>query len=176
MDKLRNLLAAQNWQEADTETAKLLDAAGSIDSFPCEDLRIIDRLWVDLSNGHFGFSVQEVIYQHINNRYLEIGGTRDYLKEPWEEFVNIVGWRKNNDWIAQECVFNLTAPQGHLPVLGQWSESTDDYGGRQWYGLSLGNRWWYSQVTDWNCRDVSEDNHRYFSSLMSRLATCDISE
>ncbi|NJR67007.1 MAG: transcriptional regulator, partial [Leptolyngbyaceae cyanobacterium CRU_2_3] len=38
-----------------------------IREFPCEDLRVIDRLWVQYSNGRFGFSVQKRIW-------LEVGG------------------------------------------------------------------------------------------------------
>ncbi|CCQ59603.1 GUN4 domain-containing protein, partial [Crocosphaera watsonii] len=42
------------------------------DNFPCEDLRIIDQLWVKYSNGQFGFSVQKQIYMD------ELGGTKMY--------------------------------------------------------------------------------------------------
>ncbi|NJO66941.1 MAG: transcriptional regulator, partial [Leptolyngbyaceae cyanobacterium RM1_405_57] len=31
-------------------------------NFPCEELLAIDRLWVNYSNGKFGFSVQKKIY------------------------------------------------------------------------------------------------------------------
>ena len=73
---LRNLLAAKKWKEADEETRRvMLKVAGreeggwldrkSIDKFPCEDLRTIDQLWVKYSNGRFGFSVQERIYQSL---------------------------------------------------------------------------------------------------------------
>ncbi len=173
---LEDLLAAHQWQEADTETANLLSSyTGGVSEFPCEDLHTIDRLWVDYSNGLFGFSVQKAIYQRINNRYQQIGGTRDYMIEPWKEFAYQVGWYKNNKWVSQHCTFDLKAPKGHLPVLGRWSESSDDYGQPQWSGLSLGVLWWYSQVTDWNCRDISDSNHGYFSSLMLRLTSCDIS-
>jgi hypothetical protein len=173
---LKDLLAAHKWQEADTETANLLRSyTGGVIDFPCEDLHTIDQLWIDYSKGLFGFSVQKAIYQRINDTYQQIGGIRDYMKEPWEEFAYQVGWYKNNDWIAQHCTFDLTAPKGHLPVLGAWSESNDDWGSDSWYGLSLGVQWWYSQATDWNSRNISDSNHRYFSSLMSRLTACDIS-
>jgi serine/threonine protein kinase len=77
--KLRNLLAAQKWKEADQETARvMLEAANrtkegyldrqSIENFPCEDLRTIDQLWVKYSEGRFGFSVQKQIW-------LELGGS-----------------------------------------------------------------------------------------------------
>jgi GUN4-like len=172
---LKDLLAAHKWQEADTETANLLSSyTGGVSSFSYEDLRTIDRLWIEHSNCLFGFSVQKAIYQRINDTYQQIGGTRDYMKEPWEEFAYQVGWYKNNEWIAQHCTFALTAPKGHLPVLGQWSESNDDWGGDKWYGLSLGVRSWYSEATGWHQDNISDGHHRYFSYLMSRLTACDI--
>jgi len=36
-----------------------------IEKFPCEDLRTIDQLWVEYSNGSFGFSVQKRIYRSV---------------------------------------------------------------------------------------------------------------
>ncbi|CCI15460.1 GUN4 domain protein (fragment) [Microcystis aeruginosa PCC 9806] len=67
--KLRDLLAAGKWEEADQETAKVMcQAAGrekegyldtaSINNFPCEDVRTINQLWLHYSKGKDGFSVQ----------------------------------------------------------------------------------------------------------------------
>ncbi|MFM6817170.1 MAG: GUN4 domain-containing protein, partial [Dolichospermum sp.] len=78
--KLRDLLAAGKWKEADEETRQVMLAVAkrererwlnveSIDNFPCADLRTIDQLWVKYSDGRFGFSVQKRIYQGL-------GGTR----------------------------------------------------------------------------------------------------
>jgi hypothetical protein len=88
--KLRDLLAARKWQEADKETLRVILAVAkreqegwlntsSIDNFSCEDLRIIDQLWLKYSNLKFGFSVQRKIYQSL-------GGTRSYDKKIWEAF------------------------------------------------------------------------------------------
>ncbi|MFM6508212.1 MAG: GUN4 domain-containing protein, partial [Dolichospermum sp.] len=73
-NKLRDLLKAEKWQEADKETRRVMLAVAkreekgwfnveSIDNFPCADLRTIDQLWVKYSDGKFGFSVQKRIYQ-----------------------------------------------------------------------------------------------------------------
>ncbi|MFM6619893.1 MAG: GUN4 domain-containing protein, partial [Dolichospermum sp.] len=78
--KLRDLLKAGKWKEADEETLRVMLCVGereregwldinSIDNFPCADLSIIDKLWVKYSDGRFGFSVQKRIYQSL-------GGTR----------------------------------------------------------------------------------------------------
>ncbi|NJK69765.1 MAG: hypothetical protein HC789_19590 [Microcoleus sp. CSU_2_2] len=41
-----------------------LDRA-SIEEVSCEDLQTVDQLWVKYSNGHFGFSVQQRIYENV---------------------------------------------------------------------------------------------------------------
>ena len=118
---LRNLLAAKKWKAADEETARvMLKVAGreekgwldeeSIDKFPCEDLRTIDRLWVKYSNCRFGFSVQKRIYQSL-------GGTREYDWEVWQQFGDRIGWRKNNEWLYyNDLTFSEKAPEAHLPL------------------------------------------------------------
>ncbi len=120
--KLRDLLAAGKWKEADQETANvMLKVAGrekegwldreSIEKFPCEDLRTIDQLWVKYSNGRFGFSVQK----HI---WLEVGGKLgEYDQQIWENFCDRVGWRVNNKWLYySDQTFSPNAAGGHLPV------------------------------------------------------------
>ncbi|MDE5117614.1 MAG: GUN4 domain-containing protein, partial [Trichodesmium sp. St2_bin2_1] len=75
--KLRDLLKAKKWKEADEETrVKILKVANresegwlrqeDAENFSCQDLGTIDKLWVKYSNGKFGFSVQKQIYQGMN--------------------------------------------------------------------------------------------------------------
>ncbi len=120
--RLRDLLAAGKWKEADQETAKVMLQAANreeagylrvedIAIFPCDDLRTIDRLWVKYSNGKFGFSVQKKIYQSL-------GGTRGYNEKIWDAFGDRVGWRDKERWLYyNDLTFDLKAPSGHLPVL-----------------------------------------------------------
>ncbi len=79
--RLRDLLAAGKWKEADMETKQVMLAVAkrekegrlderSIDNFPCEDLRTIDQLWVKYSGGKFGFSVQKRIYQGLERELM----------------------------------------------------------------------------------------------------------
>ena len=125
---LRDLLAAGKWKEADQETAKVMCmAAGrvhegwldtnSIDTFPCEDLRTINQLWLHYSKGKFGFSVQKEIYESL-------GGTRVYHEKVWEKFGDRVGWRKGGNFVMDysDLTFNLReASPAHLPVVvGCW--------------------------------------------------------
>ncbi|WP_086757883.1 GUN4 domain-containing protein [Nostoc sp. 106C] len=118
--KLRDLLAAGKWKDADEETlAVMLKATGretegyvddkSIENCPCTDLRTIDQLWIQYSKGHFGLSVQKRIYESVRKDYDKLGDR--------------VGWRKGmfikKNWLTYlELTFSLNAPQGHLPVVG----------------------------------------------------------
>ena len=120
--KLRQLLEAEKWNEADEETLNvMLQVANiqrrhfldveSMQKFPCKDLRKIDRLWFKSSGGKFGFSVQKKIYESL-------GGTKEYNKEVWEEFSDRVGWRRRDEIIKySNLIFRLEeAPPAHLPV------------------------------------------------------------
>ncbi|MEG4348582.1 serine/threonine-protein kinase [Microcoleus sp. LAD1_D5] len=120
--RLRDLLAAGKWKDADRETFKVMLKAArrekegwldtnSIENFPGDDLRTIDQLWVKYSQGRFGFSVQKKIW-------LEIGGKVDYDTEC--KLGDRVGWRKRRKgrkgWLEyDDLTFNLEAPRGHLP-------------------------------------------------------------
>jgi serine/threonine protein kinase len=128
--KLDRLLASGKWKEADLETAnKMLEVARrtsedwrlrveDIDRFPCEDLRIIDQLWVQHSQGRFGFSVQKRIYQGL-------GGTREYDDKILDAFGDRVGWCVNKKWLSySELKFNKKQPEGYLPrvvVVELWA-------------------------------------------------------
>ncbi|BBD63137.1 hypothetical protein NIES2109_59870 (plasmid) [Nostoc sp. HK-01] len=120
--KLRDLLKAKKWQEADNETyLVMLQAVGKdkrdllypedISDFPCTDLYTIDNLWLKYSNQHFGFSVQR-------NIYLKVGGKLDGKFEQWIPFCERLGWTKNyKAIISSEVNYNIWASEGHLPGL-----------------------------------------------------------
>ncbi|MGH2412541.1 MAG: GUN4 domain-containing protein, partial [Microcystaceae cyanobacterium] len=131
-NKLRNLLAAGKWKEADEETARVMLQAANredegwlrvedLENFPCEDLRTINQLWLHYSKGKFGFSVQKEIYQNL-------GGKREYNEEVWEKFADTVGWRVKNGWPDyKDITFDLSAPRRHLPggdlwKVGKWED------------------------------------------------------
>ena len=116
--RLRDLLKARKWKEADQETRTvMLKTAGrqkeswldrySIKKLPFIDLRTIDQLWVKYSNGRFGFSVQKRIWESVGHDE--------------EKFGNRVGWYKegivsDDVWLEySELTFSLNAPVGHFP-------------------------------------------------------------
>ena len=114
---LKALLTIKNWKEANQETANIIRQfvgkenkellrREDINNFSCQYLRMIDQLWIKYSQGKFGFSVQQDIYQKLN-------GT---IKERERSFGEQVGWIENGQWL-KDYTFNLDAPKGHLPVF-----------------------------------------------------------
>ena len=138
---LLNYLATGRWQEADRETDRLmLEVAGrteqgyltieDIKNFPCDDLRILDQLWVKFSGGRFGFSVQKKIY-------VECGATLDGKypgQEIWEKFGDRVCWRREGQWLTNdELNPSLSSPQVIFP--GAWSRGGVVEWGVLWGGI-----------------------------------------
>jgi hypothetical protein len=131
--KLRDLLAAGEWKEAERETAALLlkisgrEQEGQlttedIEKFPCPDLRTIDQLWVKYSKGRFGFSVQQPIWENSGGRQdADLETCHHFGDSRWDSFASRVGWRVNGNWLSWfDLTFTLNAPEGHLPLgLGQ---------------------------------------------------------
>ena len=127
--RLRDFLAEGKWQEADKETvALMLKVAGKnqdeklsvldIESFPCSELEKINQLWVDYSQGRFGFSVQKSIYFDVEKSIEErFGKNRKYYKMIWQNFSDAVGWQvEGQAKYYKDMDFSLNAPIGHLPV------------------------------------------------------------
>ena len=122
--KLRDLLAAGHWREADQETWAVLCQAlgkpigryllpGDISKVPCEDMHIIDGLWTKHSQKRFGWTVQAQIYQNVGSDY--------------GSFCQHIGWPMHNSTSNYSSLkFNRSAPIGHLPS-------------RVWVG---GSYWW----------------------------------
>ena len=121
--QLRDYLKAEKWRKANDETGDLLlEATGrrlqgwvteeKMKQFPCADLKIIDNLWREYSNGHFGWSIQFPIFIATGNR-----PGRLVDDEAYREFGDRVGWRKDGDWIVfkENLGYDLSSPPGHLP-------------------------------------------------------------
>ncbi len=125
---LQSLLKAQKWQQADEMTYDLMSEAGDNDNsgfitskelkdMPCEDLQTIDRLWVEYSQGKFGLSVQQRIYQNV-------GSPQTVDIDNYRNFAQQVGWVKKDNphdpdyYLYDDLNFSLNAPSGHLP---RWS-------------------------------------------------------
>ncbi|CAN1210937.1 hypothetical protein TUMEXPCC7403_12105 [Tumidithrix helvetica PCC 7403] len=120
--KLRDLLAACEWQKADYETyLVMLQVVGrkegdwirseEFEKFPCKDLHTIDRLWVKYSQGKFGFSQQKTIW-------LSVGGNPKADFAIYQTFSTQVGWYSINNFMNSTQIYAMTAHLGltsHLP-------------------------------------------------------------
>jgi len=156
--RLRDLLKAGEWEEADKETlAVMLKIAGreqklwldpeSIKNFLGVDLRTIDQLWVKYSDGRFGFSVQKRIWESVGKDYTKLGdrvGWRTYetviqknIVECLEDINKKLGFKQEAvttmgaKWLYYtDLTFDIHAPEGHLPAtLARGEAEHNDFGG-----------------------------------------------
>ena len=130
--ELQNLLAKKKWQEADKNTWDLLCCSlgrrpgyylqtADIKNLPCEDLLIIDQLWVKYTEGRFGFSVQKRIYEEVEGDY--------------PSFCDRVGWSLDNSNPLQSGLnLKLRLPFTQAPEI-----PVGHFPSRQWAG---GYYWW----------------------------------
>ncbi|MEB3283295.1 MAG: serine/threonine-protein kinase [Lyngbya sp.] len=117
---LEYLLSQKQWEYADEETAKRLrDVAGKnrnlhrpdLEKLPCEDLGIINNLWMKYSDGSFGLTVQKQIYLETGNKLGQ------YNQKAFEHFGDEVGWRQNKQWLSYNNLSNISfVPRGHFPL------------------------------------------------------------
>ena len=167
--KLRELLEAGEWKEANQETIAVMlkifcrEKEGwlrleDIKNFPCTDLRTIDALWVRYSNGNFGFSVHKRIWQSVSGQSFRNppSQSKKYGYETYKKFSDRVGWyvKDRDNWLSfDELTFTLDAPPGHLPCGKEWKFKSKSGELRMGRGWCLGGG---------------------VSSLTSRLVTCNI--
>ncbi|MEH2295376.1 GUN4 domain-containing protein [Nostoc sp.] len=145
---LKKLLAENNWKQADTETTKLMCLAVTnhdkrlnifpngntsytelnnelILKIPARDLNTIDKLWLNYSQGKFGFSVQKEIYQSF-------GGTKEFNGAIRDKFGESIGWRipdKEGNYFwrkSDDCDYCSLKPSGHLPSC-LWAGTNDNW-------------------------------------------------
>lgn len=100
--QLQKLLEERLWLDADQTTYQLMSnilgkreeelKCKDIKDFPCSELHKINQLWVKYSNGKFGFSVQQKIWQEVCET------TDDRSWTGWDVrrgvFCERVGWAK----------------------------------------------------------------------------------
>ena len=157
---LQQLLAIKNWQKADGETYELMlwvageksyrqgyFDANEYKQFPCQELKLIDDLWVAASGGTLGVSVQNKIYQETGKN--------------WQKMYDRVGWKQlNSKWLVEQQ-FDETKnrwfylgyarpnfanpPLGHLPIfhgLAVFETPPQDVKGRKLQIQELLSRCW----------------------------------
>mmetsp|Transcript_12904 Transcript_12904/g.21610 ORF Transcript_12904/g.21610 Transcript_12904/m.21610 type:complete len:229 (+) Transcript_12904:50-736(+) len=81
-----------------------------VKDIPSVDLATMERLWLEFSDGKFGYSVQKRIY--------------DVEKGDFDRVIKRIGWTKVDGdlerklrWFGDnEFMYTMDAPQGHLPL------------------------------------------------------------
>ena len=82
-----------------------------VKDIPATDLATMERLWLEFSNGNFGYSIQKRIWDIENGDF--------------DNFIRRIGWTKIDNgeerklkWFgANEFIYDVEkAPKGHLPL------------------------------------------------------------
>lgn len=127
--KLRDLLAAKKWTQADRKTAKLMCKVvhrnfpdiievEEMLCFPCQDLQIIDQLWMQYSWNRFGLSIQNRLWLSITKEYL-------FGREVHKQFLALTNWREDDSFFtidnyrSSESIRQV--PEAFMPAIGIWS-------------------------------------------------------
>lgn len=129
---LEQQLKNKQWLEADEETCRILVELGKSDAhtadwldhraiahLPATDLHTIDRLWVEHSQGKYGFSIQANIYFNSDpNRPVVSGNPINFGKQvEWVQLDrSLLGFK----FYRQLHFQILRAPAGHLPAKWFW--------------------------------------------------------
>ena len=120
-DQLEYYLDQRNWRKADEETAWLFysvmiqrdykDWYQLCREFPNTTLNEIDRLWVNYSEGNFGFSTQKEIWESL-------GGDSDGDYDTWTHFEERLQW---------DAEIYSDYPEGYFPT--QYARRSSARGG-----------------------------------------------
>ncbi|GJN28129.1 hypothetical protein PR202_gb16214 [Eleusine coracana subsp. coracana] len=126
LDLLGRQLAAGDYRQADETTrALLIELAGEsarrrgyvffseVQFISVEDLRAIDELWREHSNGKFGYSVQKRLWEKVQHDF-----TRFFIKVGWMKKLDTEIEQYNYRAFPDEFVWEMKddTPEGHLPL------------------------------------------------------------
>ncbi|KAL6662148.1 hypothetical protein ACP70R_000007 [Stipagrostis hirtigluma subsp. patula] len=126
LDLLGRQLAAGDYRQADETTrALLIDLAGEsarrrgyvffseVQFISAEDLRAIDELWREHSNGKFGYSVQRRLWEKSRRDF-----TRFFIKVGWMKKLDTEIEQYNYRAFPDEFIWEMNddTPEGHLPL------------------------------------------------------------
>ena len=127
---LESYMVAGEWKKADQYNYRVMCqvlgkavggffTADELLTFPCQDLKRLDGLWVDHSGGKFGFSVQKEIWVQCGGKL--DGEWNDEMYSIFKQFVITTAWYTDDfKFIGYEnFLFEVTdkTPLGHLPFF-----------------------------------------------------------
>lgn len=165
--QLEDYLRQGDWRKADEETAWLFYLVmvqqgyknwyQLCQNFPNQILNEIDQLWVNYSQGHFGFSIQEGIWSSMREN-----SNADF--ETWINFCHQLEWAEENYSKEYESLpFSLESADGNLPA--RWiTRAVIECG---WANVILYQSTGFTQEIPFNASNPVQK--RVFSSLASRL-------
>ena len=124
-------LEQKNWRKADILTRVLLRHSYSDNPrkrLSCNDYYMINKNWIENSNGRFGLTVQKYLWQKSLSQAIQ---SKKWLFDDENSqalflFGEVVGWRnkKENRWLLyDEIVFEAPIeqfPTGYFPI--SWGE------------------------------------------------------
>jgi GUN4-like len=145
-DQLTHYLQTKNWKYAAQETQLLMLkitnreqkkwlTTRAIETFPCDALQNIDKLWLNASENKFGFSIQTQIWQQEND------GRIDFDYDIEQRFKQKVGWNKEEiKNTGSNFQLSLDTPIGHFPKPVGTSFGKTCIGSldRLWFGQAVG--------------------------------------
>ena len=105
--KLEELLWQKKWIEADIAT----DALEPL-QLKCSELEIVDSLWIEASDGNFGYSKQREIWEIVK---------KEPIKKKYEKFAVQVGWNVGNRYkhsVNELDISDNSPKEGQLPFNG----------------------------------------------------------
>ncbi|WP_017720998.1 GUN4 domain-containing protein [Kamptonema formosum] len=131
---LQDYLTVRNWKPADGETYELLlKLAGDkshqrgyidykeLENFPCDELKKIDSLWREASDGKLGFSAQQIIYREQGQSWQKLYDKIEWGRLQGDSFTLLVDRELN--WQTRRLEYKSgmapnfeNPPAGHLPV------------------------------------------------------------
>lgn len=126
LDLLGCQLAAGDYRQADETTrALIIDLAGEparrrgyvffseVQFISAEDLRAIDELWKEHSNGKFGYSVQRRLWEKSQRDF-----TRFFIRVGWMKKLDTEVEQYNYRAFPDEFIWEMKddTPEGHLPL------------------------------------------------------------
>lgn len=131
--KLEANLAKREWIAADWITLHLMEDISNrgkkqegvwpslaLSTFPCQELKKIDQLWLKYSEGRLGFSVQQQFYLRTGNQPGKLHWSQ------YNEFQKATGWDEGGGHQAED--YDLRSPwaipQGYFPYRLGWNYET----------------------------------------------------
>jgi hypothetical protein len=188
--RLKNSLKSKDWRVADLTTYRLMLFIAdreearffdipAIEKFSCKELEEIDKLWVNNSNGNFGFSVQKKIWINTGNRLgIKPSDWKDSDTTNYLRFASAVGWY--NDKNKNERESGLVEYNEYINTVKDDPLSPKIRGGlprevpvsRRRVVVSTEVIINTGAVLKYTTTSVSESGERIRHSFFSRAATC----